>query len=133
LPLFFFEGGKPGWSWLNRIAASLDRVTALASGLPRRLKRLQHLLRRGLEETAELWPPAREASNRVKRVARPSKNTEELPAKNVRRRLVQLSGRMREAAATAVALSVRAGLRRFRKLGYLTELAQRCHQPSLPA
>jgi hypothetical protein len=101
---------------LSRIAASLDRVAALASGLPGGLKRLQHLLRRGLEETAELWPAVREAFKWVKRVARLLKNTEELPAKNVRRRLVQLLGRMREAAATAVAPSVGAGLRHFLKV-----------------
>ena len=87
---------------LSRIAASLDRVAALASGLPGGLQRLQHLLRRGLEETAELWPAVREAFKWVKRVARLLKNTGKLPAKNVRRRLVQLLARMREAAATAV-------------------------------
>jgi hypothetical protein len=101
---------------LSRIAASLDRVAALASGLPGGLKRLQHLLRRGLEETAELWPAVREAFKWVKRVARLLKNTEKSPAKNVRRRLVQLLGRMRAAAATAVEPSVGAGLRHFLKV-----------------
>ena len=59
---------------LSRIAASLDRVAALAGGLPGGLKRLQQLLRRGLEETAELFPAVREAYKWVKRVARILKN-----------------------------------------------------------
>src|SRR4051794_4275061 len=46
---------------LSAIAASLDRVAASAGALPGGLKRLQALLRRGLEETAALWPPVREA------------------------------------------------------------------------
>ena len=41
---------------LSRIAASLDRVAARAGSLPGGLKRLQQLLRRGLEETAALVP-----------------------------------------------------------------------------
>ena len=41
---------------LSRIAASLDRVAARAGGLPGGLKRLRQLLRRGLEETAALFP-----------------------------------------------------------------------------
>src|SRR3954453_20250312 len=60
---------------LSRIAASLDRVAARAGDLPGGLKRLQHLLRRGLEETAELWPAVREAFKWVKRVARLLENT----------------------------------------------------------
>src|SRR6185312_12453101 len=55
---------------LSRIAASLDQVAARAGGLPGGLKRLQLLLRRGLEETADLFPPVREAFKWVKRVAR---------------------------------------------------------------
>ena len=70
---------------LSQIAASLDQVAALAGGLPGGLKRLRQLLRRGLEETAALWPPVREAYKWVKRVARMLKNEEQLPAKKVRR------------------------------------------------
>src|SRR5439155_15235543 len=55
---------------LSQIAASLEQVAALAGGLPGGLKRLQQLLRRGLEETATLWPAVREAYKWVKRVAR---------------------------------------------------------------
>jgi hypothetical protein len=101
---------------LSRIAASLDRVAALAESLPGGLKRLQQLLRRGLEETAALWPAVREAYQWVKRVARVLKNEEKLPAKRVRRRLVQLLVRMRRAAATTGEPSVKAGLQQFLKV-----------------
>ena len=85
---------------LSRIAASLDRVAALAGNLPGGLKRLQGIAAAGLEETAALFPAVREAYQWVKRVARLLKNEEELPATKVRRRLVQLLARMRAAAAT---------------------------------
>ena len=65
---------------LERIAASLDRVAAAAGSLPGGLKRLRQLLRRGLEETAALWPPVRVAYRWVKRVARFLENEGELPA-----------------------------------------------------
>jgi hypothetical protein len=101
---------------LSRIATSLDRVAALAGKLPGGLKRLHHLLRRGLEETAALWPPVREAFKWVKRVSRLLKNPEELPAKSVRRRLVQLLVRMRRAAATTAVPAVKANLEHFLKV-----------------
>ena len=92
---------------LSRIAASLDHVPSLAGGLPGGLSRLRQLLRCGLEETAALWPAVREAYKWVKRVARILKNEEGLPAKKVRRRLVQLLLRMRRAVATTGEPSVR--------------------------
>jgi hypothetical protein len=98
------------------IAASLDRVAAKAGGLPGGLRRLQQLLRRGLEETAALWPAVRESYRWVKRAARILKNEGELPVKKVRRRLVQLLVRMRRAAATTGEPSVRAGLKQFVKV-----------------
>ena len=101
---------------LEWIAASLDRVAALAGGLPGGLKRLQQLLRRGLEETAALFPPVRAAFKWVKRVARVLKNEVGLEAKGVRRRLVKLLSRMRRAAATADFPSVGAGLKHFLKV-----------------
>ena len=101
---------------LSRIAASLDHVASLAGGLSGGLSRLRQLLRRGLEETAALWPAVREAYKWVKRVARILKNEEGLPAKKVRRRLVQLLVRMRRAAATTGEPSVRAGLKQFLKV-----------------
>ena len=101
---------------LSRIAARLDRVAARAGSLLGGLKRLGQLLRRGLEETAALFPPVREAYKWVKRVARMLKNQEQLPAPKVRRRLVQLLVRMRRAAATADEPSVQGGLRHFLKV-----------------
>jgi hypothetical protein len=101
---------------LRQIAASLDRVAARAGSLPGGLKRLQQLLRRGLEETAALFPPVREAFKWVKRVARILKNEDQLPAAKVRRRLVQLLARMRRAAATAGDPSVEKGLKHFVKV-----------------
>jgi hypothetical protein len=101
---------------LSRIAASLDHVAALAGGLPGGLKRLQQLLRRGLKETAALWPAVRATYKWVKRVARILKNEDQLPAKKVRRRLTQLLVRMRQAAATAGEPAVEAGLRHFLKV-----------------
>ena len=100
---------------LSRIAASLDHVAALAGSLPGGLKRVQLLLR-GLKETPALWPPVREAYQWVKCLARILKNEEGLPAKKVRRRLVQLLVRMRGAAATTGEPSVRAGLKQFLKV-----------------
>jgi hypothetical protein len=101
---------------LGRIAASLDQVAARAGDLPGGLVRLRQLLRRGLEETAALFPAVRESYKWVKRAARILKNQEGLPAKRVRRRLVQLLVRMRKAAATTTEPSVRAGLRQFLKV-----------------
>jgi hypothetical protein len=101
---------------LSRIAASLDHVAAQAGDLPGGLKRLQQLLRRGLEETAALFPAVRESYKWVKRAARILKNEEGLPAKKVRRRLVQLLVRMRKAAAETGEPAVRAGLKQFLKV-----------------
>jgi hypothetical protein len=101
---------------LSQIAGSLDRVAALAGTLPGGLKRLQQWLRRGLEETAALWPAVRVTYQWVKRVARVLKNEEQLPAKTVRRRLTGLLTRMRQAAATAQDATVSTGLKHFVKV-----------------
>jgi hypothetical protein len=101
---------------LGSIASSLDRAAALAGELPGGLKRLRQLLRRGLEETAALWPAVREAYQWVNRAARILKNEDRSPAKKVRRRLVQLLVRMRRAAATTEEPSVAAGLKHFLKV-----------------
>jgi hypothetical protein len=98
---------------LSQIAASLDRVAALAGSLPGGLKRLQQLLRRGLEETAGLFPAVRAGYKWAKRVARILKNPEQLPAQKVRRRLTQVLARMRRAAATAQDAAVGASLQHF--------------------
>jgi hypothetical protein len=101
---------------LSQIAASLDQVAARAGSLPGGLSRLPPLLRRGLEQTAALFPPVREAFKWVKRVARILKNREQLSAPKVRRRLVPLLVRMRQAAATTDEPSVRDGLKHFLKV-----------------
>ena len=101
---------------LSRIAASLDQVAARAGALPGGLSRLRQLLRRGLEETAALFPAVRESYKWVKRAAGILKNEEGLPTKKVRRRLVQLLVRMRRAAATTDEPSVRSGLKQFLKV-----------------
>jgi len=101
---------------LGRIAASLDRVANLAGELPGGLKRLGGLLRRGLEATAELWPPVREAYKWVRRVARLLKNEAKHSAGELRKRLAGLLGRMRQEAAAAAEPLVREGLRHFAKV-----------------
>jgi hypothetical protein len=101
---------------LSQIAGSLDQVAARAGSLPGGLKRLRQLLRRGLEETAGLFPAVRAAYKWVKRAARILKNAEQLPAQKVRRRLTRLLSRIRQAAATAQDASVGAGLEHFVKV-----------------
>jgi hypothetical protein len=119
---------------LSQIAASLDQVVAVAGRLPGGLQRLQQVLRRGLEETAMLWPAVREAYQWVKRVARLLKNEEKLPTKKVRRRLVQLLVRMRQAAGTTSEPSVGTGLRHFLKVSqsYWPGLFRCYESPDLP-
>jgi hypothetical protein len=119
---------------LNRIAASLDHVAATAGRLPGGLVRLREVLRRGLEETADLFPAVRESYKWVKRAARILKNEEGLPAKKVRRRLVQLLVRMRKAAATTGEPSVRAGLKQFLKVtkSYWPGLFRCYESPDVP-
>ena len=119
---------------LGRIAASLDRVAARAGDLPGGLVRLRQLLRRGLEETADLFPAVRESYKWVKRAARILKNQEGLSAKKVRRRLVQLLVRMRQATATTTEPSVRTGLKQFLKVtqSYWPGLFRCYESPEVP-
>src|SRR5262249_32278055 len=72
---------------LTQIAASLDRVESKAGRLPRGLEALRRLVRRGLEQTAGLWPAVRATYRWVKRVARLLENKRKRPAKRVRRGL----------------------------------------------
>jgi Transposase, Mutator family len=119
---------------LGRIAASLDQVAAKAGDLPGGLVRLRQLLRRGLEETADLFPAVRESYKWVKRAARILKNEEGLSAKKVRRRLVRLLVRMRQAAATTTEPSVRTGLQQFLKVtkSYWPGLFRCYESPEVP-
>ena len=119
---------------LSRIAASLDQVAAKAGDLPGGLVRLRQLLGRGLEETADLFPAVRESYKWVKRAARILKNEEGLSAKKVRRRLVQLLVRMRQATATTTEPSVRTGLKQFLKVtqSYWPGLFRCYESPEVP-
>jgi len=101
---------------LEAIAASLDRVLARAGTLPVGLKKLRQLLRRGLEETAALWPEVQVAYRWVKQVAHLLKNREERPAAELRRRLSRLLSGMRQAAAQTAAADLRQQLRHFVKV-----------------
>ena len=101
---------------LEAITASLDRVAARAGTLPVGLKRLRQLLRRGLEETAALWPAVRVAYRWVKQVAQLLKNREQRPAAEVRRRLSRLLSGVRQAAARTEAEELRQQLRHFVKV-----------------
>jgi hypothetical protein len=101
---------------LEAIAASLDRVAAKVGALPGGLKRLRQLLKRGLEETATLWPSVRVAYRWVKQVAKLLANRSQRPAYKVRQRLSQLLSAMRQAAGQAKAKAVRAQLRHFVKV-----------------
>lgn len=84
---------------LAALAASLDRVAARTGPLTGGLQKLRQLLRRGLEQTADLWPPVRAAYRWVQRVARLLENKAPQPAAVRRRRLSQILCRMRRAAA----------------------------------
>jgi hypothetical protein len=100
---------------LEDIAASLARVAARAGALPAGLGKLQKLLRRGLGETASLWPAVRAAYGWVKRVAKVLANKDASPAEVVRRRLSGVLSRMRQ-AARAAAGPVRSQLAHFVKV-----------------
>jgi hypothetical protein len=101
---------------LSQIAASLDRVLAQARVLPVGLKKLRQLLRRGLEETAPLWPGVRSAYRWVKQVAQLLKNRDGRPASWVRRRLTQILSQIRQAAAQSEEPAVCQQLRHFVKV-----------------
>jgi Transposase, Mutator family len=101
---------------LRGIAASLDRVAAKAGSLPGGLRKLRRLLRRGLEETAALWPAVRAAYRWVHRVARLLENKARWPAREVRRRLGRILGQMRQAAARSEDEAVPAQLLQFVKV-----------------
>jgi Transposase, Mutator family len=101
---------------LRRIAESLDRLAARSGALPVGLDRLRRLLRRGLEGTAALWPPVRAAYRWVRLVASLLENEAKRPAREVRRRLGRILGRMRRAAATDPDASVCAQLGHFAKV-----------------
>jgi hypothetical protein len=101
---------------LERIAASLDRVEARIGVLPKGLLRLRQLLRRGLEETAALWPGVRQAYRWVRRVARLLENDRGWSIRALRRRLSGLLTQMRREAAGVEDPAVAKQLRHFVKV-----------------
>jgi hypothetical protein len=101
---------------LEKIAASLDGVARRAGTLPGGLKKLQQLLRKGLDETAALWPPVRAAYRWVHAVARLLKNEAGLPASRVRRRLSGIVSRMCHAAHQTADAALAGQLRHFVKV-----------------
>lgn len=101
---------------LQAIAASLDRVAARVQTLPVGVRRLRHLLRRGLQETAALWPEVQVAYRWVKEVAQLLKNRTEQPVAVLRQRLSRILSAMRQAAAQTEAEALRKQLRHFLKV-----------------
>jgi hypothetical protein len=101
---------------LGAVAASLDRLAARAGTLPGGLRKLRQLVRRGLEETAALWPPVQAAYRCVRQVARQLQNRDRRPAAEVRRQLSQVLSRIRRAAARTSELALRQQLQHFVKV-----------------
>jgi hypothetical protein len=101
---------------LEQIAASLDRVEAGIEVLPKGLMRLRQLLRRGLEETASLWPEVRQAYRWVRRVARLLENAKGASVQALRRGLSRLLTQMRREAARHEDPGVVRQLRHFVKV-----------------
>ncbi|HEV3258630.1 MAG TPA: ISNCY family transposase [Gemmataceae bacterium] len=101
---------------LEAIAASLDRVMAKAGSLPVGLRKLRQLLRRGLEETATLWPTVRVAYRWVKQVAKVLANQAKRPAPEIRHRLSQILSDIRQAAARTPEEKLREQLQHFVKV-----------------
>jgi hypothetical protein len=101
---------------LEAIAASLDRVALRAETLPVGLKRLRQLLRRGLEETAALWPAVQVAYRWVRQVAQLLRNRAKRSAAEVRRRLSRILSDTRRAAAQTEVAELRQQLRHFIKV-----------------
>lgn len=119
---------------LAQITASLDRVASKAGRLPRGLERLRRLLRRGLEQTAPLWPAVRATYHWVKRVARLLENKEKQPAKQIRRGLSALLSKIRQAAGRARDPIVAEQLRWFVKVtkSYWSGLFHCYTSPDIP-
>lgn len=101
---------------LTRIIESLDRVAVKLRRLPRGLEKLRRLLRRGLDQTAALWPPVRATYCWVKRVARLLEDKGKRSARQVRRGLSALLSKIRQAAKKAKDPVVAEQLRWFVKV-----------------
>ncbi len=101
---------------LKLIVASLDRVLDKLGALPKGLKKVRQLLRKGLDDTAALWPPVRETYQWVHRVARLLDNPKQWPADKVRSRLSQILTQLRQVARQTKNAAVIAQLQNFVKV-----------------
>jgi hypothetical protein len=101
---------------LEQIAASLDRVADKLGRLPKGLEKLRRLLRGGLEKTAALWPPIQATYRWVRRVARLLENKGKGSGKEVRRGLLGLLSKIRQAASESKDATVSEQLRWFVKV-----------------
>src|SRR5205085_9819530 len=93
-------------------------------GVPRQLKRLRELIRRGLEKTAALFPEVRQGFGWVRRVARLLDNPEGLSGEPIKKRLRVLLGRMGAEAGRAqqrAQQGLAEGLRHFVKVSHSYE------------
>jgi len=80
---------------LSAVVASLDRL-ARRGELPKELSRLRGLLRKGLGETAQMWPEVRASFKWVHQAARVLGRTEGLSGRQVKFRLRCLLGKMKK-------------------------------------
>jgi hypothetical protein len=85
---------------LSAIAASVERLPQQEQ-LPKELARLRALLRKGLAQTAELWPAVREGFAWVWEVAGQLENADEQAGAAVQRQVAEVVGRMHVAARAA--------------------------------
>ncbi len=101
---------------MSRIAASLDHLVATAGAWPGGLKRLQQVLRRGLEETAALFPAVRESYQWVSAPPGSSRTRRGCRRRKCDDGWCNCWYGLRRAAATTTEPAVRAGLKQFVKV-----------------
>jgi len=111
---------------LTAIAASLDRL-AKRGEIPKELKRLRQLLRKGLEETAALWPQVRASFKWVHQAARVLGRCEGLSGRQVKFRLRCQLGRMR---AEAVRLEQQGQTKQAQRLEHFVKVSA-SYEPGL--
>jgi hypothetical protein len=103
---------------LSAILASVERLPQQEK-LPQELVRLRELLRKGLEQTAPLWPEVREGFAWVWEVAGLLANAAEQAGAEVQQQVAEVVGRMEAAALQAEQQGQKAlgpALRRFAKV-----------------
>jgi len=98
---------------LEAIAASLEKVADRGGTLPSGLKRLRQLVRKGLAETAALWPAVRVAYRWVRQVAHLLKNRDGRSVAEIRRRLTRILSALRRLAVPTEVAELRQQLQHF--------------------